>query len=406
MSGRPDDEPLLAGDPLCEERRLPWGPVFGHPGRVAGLIGLGYLAYPVSELLGSDASVLHKVVALLGGAVAAGMVLAVLFDLNHRDGDDPDRPLTPGEVYRYMGVLAAIDAALILFDRSEWGSVLSIFVVAFGAIGLGGVRGAAVVLGFTAVSYGLMVAGGASSSTAAGQSVPMISIGLALMAFGEIMRTNRELRVARAEVARLAVADERRRFARDVHDLLGHSLSVIALKSQVASRLLERDPGRAAREIAEIEDVARRALSDVRETVTGYRRPTIPAELAAARAALESAGVHVDVRTTRMALDAEDEAVLAWALREGATNVVRHAGARRVRVRLEADGRGARLEIADDGRGMAAGGSDAAGNGHGAGNGLRGLAERVAARDGRLESGPTRDGGFRLAVSLPGEART
>ncbi|HEY0191206.1 MAG TPA: sensor histidine kinase [Kofleriaceae bacterium] len=188
-----------------------------------------------------------------------------------------------------------------------------------------------------------------------------------------------ELRAAHGQVARLAAADavidERLRIARDLHDLLGHSLSVIALKSELARRLVAPSPDRAAAEVADIEQIARRALVEVREAVTGYRARSVQAELAQARAALEAAGVAVTTTVTAPALPAELDDLLAWIVREATTNVVRHSRARRADIELaEADGL-ARLEIRNDG---AAPGTEPGGHG------LAGLRERIAEAGGQL----------------------
>jgi two-component system sensor histidine kinase DesK len=361
----------------------------GLPGKLSALFGLLWLGYPISALLGDPhATLLRKLVVL---AVAAGFAVFVLYKIY--EDDDEDEPPTVREVLRVVAVLSAIDIGLTLGDRAEWAAVMSVYVAAFVAMGIPGKRGLAGLVAVAATSYGLMVGGGWNGSQAGGQTAALLAIGVTLAGVGQIIRTNRELRLARAELARVAVADERRRFARDLHDLLGHSLSMIAIKARLAQRVQHSDPARATQELIDIETAARTSLSEVRETVSGYRRATIATELAGVRAALESAGVALDTRVTRMALDAEDEAVLAWALREATTNVVRHAGARNVVVRLEPAGNGARLEVEDDGCGAAP---------EQAGNGLLGLAERVAAREGRLETGAGASGGFRLAVELPG----
>ncbi len=208
----------------------------------------------------------------------------------------------------------------------------------------------------------------------------------------------RELRTAQEEIARLAVNEERLRFARDLHDLLGHSLSLITLKIDVVSRLLPDAPERAADEARDAEVVAREALREVRAAVTGYRRPTLLAELAAAREVLGAAGIGYNVEGEEMRPPAPTEEVLAWAVREGITNVVRHSRARRCAIRLELDGDEAFLDVVDDGVGALPVGPDA----DGAGSGLVGLRERAAAAGGALEtgSGPG-GGGFRLRVSVP-----
>ena len=127
--------------------------------------------------------------------------------------------------------------------------------------------------------------------------------------------------------------EERERFARDLHDLLGHSLSVIALKAELAGRLLPDDAAERGGEVGELEQVARAALGEVRDAVSGYRQPTLDGELAGARMALSAAGIEADVQRVRGALDPDVEAVLAWAVREGATNVIRHSGARHCTLR-------------------------------------------------------------------------
>jgi two-component system sensor histidine kinase DesK len=236
------------------------------------------------------------------------------------------------------------------------------------------------------------------------------------------------LNETRAELTRMAVAEERLRIARDLHDLLGHSLSLIALKAELAGRLMEPDPARAAREIADLETVARRSLTEVRQAVTSYRQPGLAAELAAARRMLASAGVDCRVDAPgAYSLPPAVDALLAWTVREGTTNIVRHAGARRADIRVEVTGTLVRAELADDGasaaRDQAAapagpaaaavpGGTAAAGGpdwpvtadgcpGPVPGSGLAGLAERAARLGGTMQAGPGAQGGFRLQVSVP-----
>jgi len=206
---------------------------------------------------------------------------------------------------------------------------------------------------------------------------------------GGLLRANAALREARAELAELAVADERLRFARDLHDLLGHDLSLIALKAELAGKLLPDRTDAAATELEQIRELTRNALAQVREAVDGYRQPTLPSELAGARVALEAAGIVLHVDAPEEPLAPEVESVLAWAVREGATNAIRHSGARRAEITL----RPGRLEIADDGHG--------APRPEPAGNGLTGLRERVQAVGGTVEAGAGPSGGFRLVVRVP-----
>ncbi|MEV5977876.1 histidine kinase [Streptomyces sp. NPDC052114] len=223
-------------------------------------------------------------------------------------------------------------------------------------------------------------------------------VGFAMSGVRELIRTTIQLRQARATVAQLAANEERLRLARDLHDLLGHSLSLITLKSELAGRMLPDHPDKAAQQVADIEQVSRQALVDVREAVSGYRRRTLAGELAGARTALTAAGIAADVPLEAPAeLPGEDgEAALAWALREAVTNVVRHSGARRCTVAFTARqtlaGRLLELSVEDDGTG---------GAGTASGNGLTGLAERVDAVGGALETGPAARGGFRLTVRVP-----
>jgi two-component system sensor histidine kinase DesK len=365
---------------------------FAGPSAVAALIGLVWMCWVTTEFLseGPDGAV-DRVLAL--GAVVVFTVYVM--SLVVRDaGDDVMVPArTARGALRVAAFPALIDVGLALAGRDEWVAVMTVYVAVFLASGLRGWRIAAAVLGGAAATFVLTAVAGTDLEENLYDTLIAATIAGMIAVIGLLERTNAELQQARAELARIAVADERRRFARDLHDLLGHSLSLIAIKARLAQRVQHSDPARATQELVDIEHAARTSLAEVRETVSGYRRATIATELAGVRAALESAGVALDTRVTRMELDAEDEAVLAWALREATTNVVRHAAANSVIVRIEPAGRGARLEVEDDGRGAA---------NDNAGNGLQGLSERVAARDGWLKTSVSPGGGFRLTVEPPG----
>jgi two-component system sensor histidine kinase DesK len=225
----------------------------------------------------------------------------------------------------------------------------------------------------------------------------VVLIGFAMTGVRQLVRTTIELRKARATVAQLAANEERLRLARDLHDLLGHSLSLITLKSELAGRMLPDHPDKAAQQVADIEQVSRQALVDVRAAVTGYRRLRLAEELAGAQVALTAAEVTADL-PAEPGLDGvpeETESALAWALREAVTNVVRHSGARRCTVELvrrqTLDGPVLELTVEDDGSG---GGSGAPGNG------LTGLAERLEKAGGSMEAGRVRHG-FRLVARAP-----
>ncbi len=215
-------------------------------------------------------------------------------------------------------------------------------------------------------------------------------IGAGNIFFAERNRMNCRLRKANEEIENLAKVAERERIARDLHDVLGHTLSVITLKSELAGKLIERDPQRAGKEIREVEQISRQALTDVRDAIRGYRSQGLVAELAQAKTTLETAGLTVqcDAATT-VQLPAVQESVLSLAVREAVTNVVRHAGARTCRMRLEQQNGNCRLEIHDDG----------CGGSNGEGNGLRGMRERVEMIGGTLNR--STDAGTTLTITLP-----
>ncbi len=207
------------------------------------------------------------------------------------------------------------------------------------------------------------------------------------------IETVAELRQTRAELARVAVAGERLRIARDLHDLLGQSLSLITLKAELSRRMAGADAGAAEREMAELEQVARQSLRDVRAAVAGYRQPELAAELGVARQLLAAAGVSCQITTPAgLGLPADVDTVLAWTVREGVTNVARHARATRAGVTVTTSDDRVVAEITDDGSG-AVGGT--------AGSGLAGLGERVRQLGGNLMAGPAPGGGFRLQVTIP-----
>jgi two-component system, NarL family, sensor histidine kinase DesK len=221
---------------------------------------------------------------------------------------------------------------------------------------------------------------------------PVVALfGGGAMGLRYLLSTLAELRAARAEIAQHAVGQERSRIARDLHDLLGHSLSLITLKGELATRLLpEGAPG--VDEVRDMLGLSRQAMQQVREAVSGYRQPTLATELTAARVALKAAEVEVDVKQDVGALDRETEAVLGWVIREGCTNVIRHSGAKRCRIALtRADGQ-VRIEVTNDGRRVPQAP---------AGNGLRGLEERLATLGGKLDASALASAGFRLVATVP-----
>ncbi|KUN05060.1 histidine kinase [Streptomyces yokosukanensis] len=207
----------------------------------------------------------------------------------------------------------------------------------------------------------------------------------------------RELRAAREELARRAVEKERLRFSRDLHDLLGHTLSVIVVKSEAARRLAARDMDAALGQITDIESVGRQALTEIREAVTGYREGSLATELARARSALAAASVEPVVRQSGTPLEPQTEALLGWVVREAVTNVVRHSDAGRCEITVQSGPEQVRLTVTDNGGGTPVS-RPQPGIG---GTGLKGLTERLAAAGGSLTAGPSPRGGFTVTAELP-----
>jgi two-component system, NarL family, sensor histidine kinase DesK len=218
-----------------------------------------------------------------------------------------------------------------------------------------------------------------------------LTVGIAMIGFGGLIQRNVLLRRAQEEVARLAVAEERARLARDLHDSLGHSLTVVTVKSELARKLVSRDPEKAEAEIADIERLAREGLADLRAAVAGYRDVDLDAELASARTALAAAGIAAHVPDDGAVVRRELRPLFGWVVREGVTNVIRHSGARECWIELGTR----RVIVRDDGAAT----GEAADAGSGGGNGLRGLRERAEAAGARLDCGPRDGGGFGLEVT-------
>ncbi len=230
--------------------------------------------------------------------------------------------------------------------------------------------------------------------------MPVTTLVIGVLVHVERMKQGQDaaLRLSHDEVRRLAAVAERERIGRDLHDLLGHTLAMVALKADLAAKLVDRDAAAAGREIGEVGDIARDALAQMRQAVSGIRAARIAAELAAARLLLETDGIELDVAVAQDALG-EDlapdaESALALVLREAVTNVQRHARARRARIELARDGGGVRLRVVDDGRGGAMV----------PGTGIAGMRERLAALEGRLQI-DGRPGRTCLEAFVPAQGR-
>ncbi len=228
-----------------------------------------------------------------------------------------------------------------------------------------------------------------------GLIVGMVSMALMIGVANLVRRLNEakdaEIRLSHDEVRRLAATAERERIGRDLHDLLGHTLSLIALKSELAGKLLVRDPLAARREIADVERITRDALAQVRSAVSGMRAAGLVGEIASARLLLECAGVRFSYSGFESELPAVQEACLALALREAVTNIQRHAHATGAQAELIHDGDAIRLSVSDNGNGDI----------HSHGNGLTGMRERVEALGGSLKIAAVRGQGTTLEMRLP-----
>jgi two-component system sensor histidine kinase DesK len=230
-----------------------------------------------------------------------------------------------------------------------------------------------------------------------GIDLTIATASLAVWGLVSVLRRNRELADAREELARLAVSEERLRFARDLHDIVGHSLTAISVKADLAGRLIGHDDDRAGAEIADVQQVARDALRDVRATVRGYRDVSLAGELASARSVLAAAGISAEIPTAIDGVPDGNRELFGWVVREGVTNVVRHSRATRVCIAVTRS----TVEVTDDGPASLprpAGGGLLTDD---TGTGLAGLRERLRAVGGTLTVGPDGDGGWRLRAEVP-----
>jgi two-component system sensor histidine kinase DesK len=372
---------LLNVDPISESRAFK-----PSRARIGVLLGLLFLAGPLTDLLDDPIGRAHRAALLFGLAAFVALYLSLLPPSAWLSRLGPE-----GELFA-LGLLPLIAIALIVGGAPPSFAALLVYFVA--AAGLRLPPRVAITLTLL-TGLGVGIAGllrGDSDSAIAATVLTIVSIGVLMTAFGRIARANSELHATREELARLAVSDERLRIARDLHDLLGHSLSVVALKSELARKLLASDPARAEAELEDIQSISRTALGEVREAVHGYRRLALVEALHSAQTALAAAGIECHLSDADVPLPADVDAVLAWAVREGTTNVIRHSHARHCAIRVRADDHRAALEIEDDG---------SAGPALRPGSGLNGLRERAQRVRGELEIGSMPAGGFRLRVTVP-----
>ncbi|MFG2866650.1 sensor histidine kinase [Streptomyces sp. NPDC048338] len=319
----------------------------------------------------------------IGVLLFNSLYISVVFRAFHRRGREA--PAT----WWLLGTMTAVTLFLALAYGGPWLLYFPLLGLAAGSV-LRGRRLAQVVLPLCVVAGA--VAGYRDGWGAIDVAYGTFISAMVTSAVLTLSETVKELRRTKEELARAAVEKERLRFSRDLHDLLGHTLSVIVVKSEAARRLAPRDIDAALAQVSDIEFVGRQALTEIREAVTGYREGSLATELDRARDALSSAGIEPVVRQSGPPLAPQTEALLSWVVRESATNAVRHSRATRCEIDVGGTTERVRLTVTDDGRGA---------DGSATGSGLTGLRERVASAGGTLESGPAPRGGFRVTAELP-----
>ncbi len=328
-----------------------------------------------------------------GAAAVAGYVLLAAFAACWLVTPAVLPPGTSGRrFWAWYALLVALTAAEIPFARAA-GFVLCVFLTLLTVARLGA-RSAPFVAAMALAALLVPIAVGPWHVSLAKSFADVTPVAIPVVAFVmagvmQVIRANQALAEARAELARLAAENERIRIARDLHDLLGHSLTTITVKAGLARRLGLADPAGAVDQITEVEELCRRVLADVRAAVSGYREVTLASELARGRELLRVSGIAADLPTATEVADPAHQELFGWAVREGLTNVIRHSRARSCAVRVSASC----VEIIDDGHGSAAP----------PGNGLRGLRERAAAAGGGVDAGPVQPAGWRLRVWVPAE---
>jgi two-component system sensor histidine kinase DesK len=365
-------------------------------------IWLAYLIQPISALFER-----HDPAWIAGGLVITAAFCAIyLPSLMFVD----ERPRWAGAGLVALAVLSAVSCVVY----GEHWTPLWIYVSAAAGLILtalfdrrAATLGIAVIAGLYLLSCWITHLDGADTVAVL---LPVALIGLAMIGFRMQLVLMHELAQARETVAKLAANEERLRLARDMHDLTGQSLSMITLKSELAAKRLTRLPASAERdailtELGDVSQVSRQTLHDIREAVSGYRRPTLAIEVITARSALEAAGIQLDdapeLTMRSGTFDPDAEAVLAWCLREAVTNVIRHSRARHCRLRLTERMDEVSLEVTDDGRGFSGPAKDSA-KVSATGSGLRGISERLSAAGGHVSLGRGDNGrGFRLTATVP-----
>lgn len=308
----------------------------------------------------------------LGACTAAVAVMAIVLAEHGPGGDDVDT--AAGSVFAVVLIFGAGIFSLGVRSRRRMYSVVTGFAVGAGLVSFAGRPGPAALISVLVVLLG----GGFLAFTSA------FSVWLLNAVY--------ELDEARETRARLAVAEERLRFGRDLHDVMGRNLAVIALKSELAVQLARRGRPEAEQQMVEVQRIAQESQREVRDVVRGYREADLGVELTGAQGVLEAAGIRCEVSGEAAGLPVDVQSALGWVVREATTNVLRHGDAGRCAVDVRVTRECVVLKVENDGV--------AAPSGPG-GSGLAGLRERLAAVDGTLEAGPVGDGVFRVVASVP-----
>lgn len=358
---------------------------FDDRSRWTQLLGAGiwliFLGNPVGELLKRD----------LDWEQAVGLGATVAFVVVYLRGVSCIRQTHVNRRYRWARVRAlalVLLAALTIPGAGDQSLTYVVFVAVLSVASLPKWQALAVaaILFAVTTAAGLLVDGWVTH----GSNVAVLLASAAAYSFRLAWQRQGELMAAERELSDLAVEEERARIARDLHDILGHSLTVIAVKAELAERVFDSDPERARSELADLQRLSRDALADVRSTAHGIRGISLPGEIASARMALESAGINPLLPTVADEVPSRWRELFAWTLREGVTNVIRHSQASECTVELDVDS----IRVCDDGRG--------ASPGDGNGNGLDGLRQRARLAGATVTTTPgPGDKGFALTVTVP-----
>ncbi len=365
------------------------------------------LLYPLIALLKTHPAPLHQL--LIRVAVMAIVVVVAGWLMWPHPMESI--AYTRSRFYRTLLLLAFLTALVLWLSLAYGAAFLWLLICVSGAAGVAlPLRSALLVLialMILSASMSVGIEGGVLRADWL-TIIPLVllvrGLGLDMIGLVRLSRAIRELHAARQELARLAVVEERLRLARDLHDLLGHTLSMITLKSELARHLVREEPDRCTQELSEIEQVARQTLREVREAVADYRHPRLEDELEGARQLLSAAGIDAQIETISQTLPLELSSVLAWIVREGVTNVIRHSRAQHCLIRLAQENERVQVEVINDGGAHASAESVS----ERPGLGLAGLRERVTALGGCMEAGPltvSDKDRFRLYVELPLQRR-